>query len=106
MLDISTLIWGIFFIPLRDSERGKKSLSLISMSPSSFDQAYKGIFFCEYNFLSGLLYFNFLDVKKGTEDKSGIEMRGYEHDSYRTFSFKEKKTFVSKQSHRISDFIN
>lgn len=83
LLDISALIWGVFFIPLRDSEGGKKPHcnSVISTSPSSFDQECKGILFCECHFLSGLLYFNFLDVKTGTEDELGIEMRGYEHDS-------------------------
>lgn len=64
------------------------------MSPSSLDQECKGILFCECHFLSGLLYFNFLDVKTGTEDELGIEMRGYEHDSLLLQNFfiqREKK---------------
>lgn len=50
------------------------------MSPS-LDQECKDILFCECHFLFGLLCFNFLDVKTGTEDELGIEMRGHEYDS-------------------------
>lgn len=67
------------------------------MSPASFDQECKGILFCEYNFLSGVSYFNFLDVKTGTEGELGIEMRGYEHDCLllQNFFFQREKNFCS-----------
>lgn len=98
-----------FFIPLRDSEGGKKPHcnSVISMSSSSLDQECKGILFCECHFLSGLLYFNFLDMKTGREDELGIEMRGYEHDSLllQNVLFQREKNFCKTEQSAFKTIV-